>query len=205
MLRLRPHRVVGHMLRAWHYDPSSSEKQAERLSSAAGPCPGLEPEFYLLSRENGKLSPADTTDDLEKPCYDYKGLARQRNFLEKISESLGQVGLDVYQIDHEDANGQFEINFFHKDCVSSADNIVFFRMAAVEVCREAAWSAPLLPSRSPPAPATACTPPLHKRRRRCEPLYWKNDPRTWACRTSPKVPRRAGAHAPALTALGGPA
>ena len=138
----------GHMRgEPWHYDPRVVlKKQAERLKERGWTLyTGLEPEFYLLSRENGKLSPADTTDDLEKPCYDYKGLARQRSFLEKISESLGQVGLDVYQIDHEDANGQFEINFFHKDCVSSADNIVFFRMAAVEVAREAGMVCSFMP------------------------------------------------------------
>ena len=138
----------GHMRgEPWHYDPRVVlKKQAERLKERGWTLyTGLEPEFYLLSRENGKLSPADTTDDLEKPCYDYKGLARQRSFLEKISESLGQVGLDVYQIDHEDANGQFEINFFHKDCVTSADNIVFFRMAAVEVAREAEMICSFMP------------------------------------------------------------
>jgi len=138
----------GHMRgEPWHYDPRVVlKRQTERLKERGWTLyTGLEPEFYLLSRENGRLGPADTTDDLEKPCYDYKGLARQRSFLEKISESLGQVGLDVYQIDHEDANGQFEINFFHKDCVASADNIVFFRMAAVEVARESGMVCSLMP------------------------------------------------------------
>ncbi len=138
----------GHMRgEPWHYDPRVVlKRQTERLKERGWTLyTGLEPEFYLLSRENGRLGPADTTDDLEKPCYDYKGLARQRSFLEKISESLGQVGLDVYQIDHEDANGQFEINFFHKDCVASADNIVFFRMAAVEVARESGMVCSFMP------------------------------------------------------------
>ncbi len=138
----------GHMRgEPWHYDPRVVlKRQTEHLKERGWTLyTGLEPEFYLLSRENGRLGPADTTDDLEKPCYDYKGLARQRSFLEKISESLGQVGLDVYQIDHEDANGQFEINFFHKDCVASADNIVFFRMAAVEVARESGMVCSFMP------------------------------------------------------------
>jgi glutamine synthetase len=128
----------GHMRgEPWRYDPRVVlRKQTERLRERGWALyTGLEPEFFLLSRDNGTLGPADTTDDLEKPCYDYKGLARQRSFLETITETLGKVGLDVYQIDHEDANGQFEINFFHKECVSSSDNIVFFRMAAVEVAR----------------------------------------------------------------------
>jgi glutamine synthetase len=138
----------GHMRgEPWRYDPRVVLKQqAERLRERGWTLyTGLEPEFFLLSRGNGTLGPADTTDDLEKPCYDYKGLARQRSFLETITETLGKVGLDVYQIDHEDANGQFEINFFHKDCVTSADNIVFFRMAAVEVAREAEMICSFMP------------------------------------------------------------
>jgi glutamine synthetase len=138
----------GHMRgEPWHYDPRVLlKKQVKRLKERGWTLyTGLEPEFFLLSQQDGTLGPADTTDDLEKPCYDYKGLARQRSFLERIAEVLGKVGLNVYQIDHEDANGQFEINFFHKDCVSSADNIVFFRMAAVEVARESGMVCSFMP------------------------------------------------------------
>lgn len=98
---------------------------------------GLEPEFMLLCRRpDGSIAPADTSDTLEKPCYDYKGLSRSRVFLEKLVTSLQQVGFDVYQIDHEDANGQFEINFTYTDALTSADRLVFFRMAAGEIARE---------------------------------------------------------------------
>src|SRR5213076_1997367 len=73
---------------------------------------GLEPEFMLMScKPDGSVCPMDETDTLDKPCYDYKGLSRSRAFLEKLVQSLLSVDIDVYQIDHEDANGQFEINF----------------------------------------------------------------------------------------------
>src|SRR5687767_3588809 len=40
---------------------------------------GLEPEFMLVRRnDKGGFSPADGTDMLDKPCYDYKGLSRSR-------------------------------------------------------------------------------------------------------------------------------
>jgi len=98
---------------------------------------GLEPEFMLLRRnEDGSVRPADDSDRLDKPCYDYKGLSRSRGFIEKLVDSLMEVGFDVYQIDHEDANGQFEINFTHTDALTSADRYVFFRMAAGEIARE---------------------------------------------------------------------
>jgi len=98
---------------------------------------GLEPEFMLLSRNSdGSLHPADDSDILEKPCYDYKGLSRSRAFLEKLVDSLQTIGFDVYQIDHEDANGQFEINFSFSPAITSADRYVLFRMAASEIARE---------------------------------------------------------------------
>lgn len=98
---------------------------------------GLEPEFMLLSkRADGTLGPADDTDTLDKPCYDYKGLSRSRLFIERLVDSLQAVGIDVYQVDHEDANGQFEVNFTYSDAATTADRIVLIRMAAGEIARE---------------------------------------------------------------------
>jgi glutamine synthetase len=98
---------------------------------------GLEPEFMLLRKDpDGSVHPADESDHLDKPCYDYKGLSRSRGFIEKLVSSLISVGFDIYQIDHEDSNGQFEINFTYTDAMTSADRYVFFRMAAGEIARE---------------------------------------------------------------------
>ena len=91
---------------------------------------GIEPELMLLQRNaDGSVQPCDPTDNLEKPCYDYKGLARSAAFLEKLVDAVKQVGMDVYQIDHEDANGQFEINFTYSDALTTADRYIFFKMA----------------------------------------------------------------------------
>jgi len=107
---------------------------------------GIEPEFMVLSRRaDGSLGPADPTDDLEKPCYDYKGLARTAPFLEKLVDSMRAVGIDVYQIDHEDANGQFEVNFTYADALKTADNYVFFKMAASEIARSMGLVATFMP------------------------------------------------------------
>ena len=95
---------------------------------------GIEPEFMLLRRrQDGSLAPFDDSDTLDKPCYDYKGLARRSEFLGKLVGALQVAGLDVYQIDHEDANGQFEVNFAYRDCMTSADNYTLFKMAASEI------------------------------------------------------------------------
>ena len=92
---------------------------------------GIEPEFFLLRRtENGGLAPADPHDRLDKPSYDLKSLPRQREFLAQLAAGLNACGMDVFQIDHEDAHGQFELNFQHADALTSADNLMLFKMAA---------------------------------------------------------------------------
>ncbi len=98
---------------------------------------GIEPEFMLLKRRaDGSLAPADDTDVLDKPCYDYKGLARSAAFLDRLTTCARSVGMDVYQIDHEDANGQFEVNFTYADALTTADRFTFFKMAVSEIARE---------------------------------------------------------------------
>jgi len=97
---------------------------------------GIEPEFMLLGRDAvGKLGPFDATDTLDKPCYDYKGLSRASAFLGELTSSLRSAGVDVYQIDHEDANGQFEVNFTYSDAMTSADSFVMVKMAVSELAR----------------------------------------------------------------------
>jgi glutamine synthetase len=107
---------------------------------------GLEPEFSLLHRdENGVIEPMDDTDTLAKPCYDYKGITRQSEFLEELTDALIAAGLDVYQIDHEDSNGQFEINYTYADCLKSADDFIMFKMAASEIANSHGMICSLMP------------------------------------------------------------
>ena len=123
----------------WPYDTRYVMKQQLARAAERGWTinTGLEPEFMLLKRNaDGSISPADDSDTLEKPCYDYKGLSRSRAFLEKLVSALQQVGLDVYQIDHEDGNGQFEVNYTYTDALKSADHFVFVRMAAGEIAHD---------------------------------------------------------------------
>jgi glutamine synthetase len=107
---------------------------------------GIEPEFMLLGRRaDGSLGPADATDDLDKPCYDYKGLFRTREVLDEMVAGLRAVGIDVYQIDHEDGNGQFEINFTYADALKSADSFTFVKMAVSEIAHKHGMIATFMP------------------------------------------------------------
>ena len=107
---------------------------------------GIEPEFALLTREaDGSVRPFDKTDTLDKPCYDYKGMSRSAVFLERLVDSLTAVGIDVYQVDHEDANGQFEINYKYSDCLTAADRLIFFKMAASEIAHSLGFVCTFMP------------------------------------------------------------
>ena len=124
--------------------------QVERLSEKGWTLnTGIEPEFMLLKKDSsGQMVPIDDSDTLEKPCYDYKGLSRSREFLETFVDSLQQVGFDVYQIDHEDANGQFEINYTYTDAKTSADRITFVRMAGSEIAHDLGLTCSFMPKPS---------------------------------------------------------
>jgi glutamine synthetase len=96
---------------------------------------GLEPEFFLLQKGTGGYD-AEASDTLEKPSYDTKSLLRRRAFLDKLATSLDQCGLGVFQIDHEDATGQYEVNYTYAEALRAADNFMLFKMAAHHIAEE---------------------------------------------------------------------
>ncbi|WP_088281101.1 type III glutamate--ammonia ligase [Ideonella sp. A 288] len=91
---------------------------------------GIEPEFFLLKQLGGRWLPADDADRLDKPSYDLKALPRQAEFLQALQRSLEACGLDVLQLDHEDAQGQYEVNFGFDEALASADHLMLFKQAA---------------------------------------------------------------------------
>lgn len=91
---------------------------------------GIEPEFFLLKRGERGLVPADDHDRLDKPSYDLKSLPRRAAFLHELVESLNAGDMQVFQIDHEDAHGQYEVNFLHAEALASADHLMLFKLAA---------------------------------------------------------------------------
>lgn len=110
---------------------------------------GLEPEFYLLKQDaEGNVSTYDETDNLARPTYDYQGITRNAHIIEPLYRALTQVGLDVYQIDHEDANGQYELNFKYDEALQTSDNIQLFKMAAKEIAHQQGALCSFLPKLS---------------------------------------------------------
>ena len=96
---------------------------------------GIEPEFFLLERTANGYD-AEPGDRLPKPSYDAKSLLRQRHFIEALTTALNACGLGVFQIDHEDANGQFEINYHYAQALMAADRFMMFKIAAHHIAQE---------------------------------------------------------------------
>jgi glutamine synthetase len=98
---------------------------------------GLEPEFFLLRKDDsGNYVVATDSESLDKPCYDFRHLSSISPFLMELRETLEAADIDVYQIDHEDANGQFEMNFTYADGLKTADNLTYFKMAAQAIAKK---------------------------------------------------------------------
>jgi glutamine synthetase len=97
---------------------------------------GIEPEFFLLKHEGGQWFPADDADRLDKPSYDLKALPRRREFLRMLQTSLSACGLDVTELDHKGAHGKYLVNFGFADALTSADNVMLFRLAGHALAEE---------------------------------------------------------------------
>lgn len=106
---------------------------------------GIEPEFFLLTTDAQGRPVPDVLDNLDKPSYDLKALARVRDVLHSIETGLTQCGFDVFQIDHEDASGQYELNYHYSDALTAADRFTLFKMAASHLAEEAGLVFTLMP------------------------------------------------------------
>ena len=92
---------------------------------------GIEPEFFLLQREaDGRWRVVDGQDQLGKPSYDLKSIHRNRDFIDDMRRNLTELGFALQQIDHEDAIGQYEINYRFDEALAAADRYMLFKMTA---------------------------------------------------------------------------
>ena len=86
---------------------------------------GVECEYFLINADGSAI--ADARDTQSKPCYDQAALTRQFDVITEICDAMIKLGWNPYQNDHEDGNGQFEMNWDYDDCLVTADRHVFFK------------------------------------------------------------------------------
>ena len=104
---------------------------------------GVECEFFLL--DANATGPGDARDVQGKPCYDQQSLMRRYDLITRISEAMQTLGWGPYQSDHEDANGQFEMNWHYSDALVTADRHAFFKYLAKSLAEEAGLRATFMP------------------------------------------------------------
>jgi glutamine synthetase len=104
---------------------------------------GVEAEFFLLNPDGRTV--ADEGDRRAKPCYDQTALLRHYELIRAISDAMLELGWGPYQSDHEDANGQFEMNWTYDDALVTADRHVFFKFMVKEIAQQHGLRATFMP------------------------------------------------------------
>jgi glutamine synthetase len=104
---------------------------------------GVEPEFFLLSPDGEKVS--DPWDTAEKPCYDQQAIMRRYDVIAEVADYMMEFGWEPYQSDHEDATGQFEMNWKYDDVLQSADKLSFFKFMMKSVAEKHGLRATFMP------------------------------------------------------------
>ena len=104
---------------------------------------GVEAEYFLINEDGTDIS--DQRDTQSKPCYDQTALMRRYDVVAEICDSMEKLGWAPYQNDHEDANGQFEMNFHYSDTLVSADRHVFFKFMVKSIAEKHGLRATFMP------------------------------------------------------------
>jgi len=104
---------------------------------------GVEPEFFLLNPEGDQI--ADQWDCASKPCYDQHAIMRRYEVIAEVSNYMLDFGWEPYQSDHEDANGQFEMNWKFDDALTTADKLAFFKFMLRSVAEKHGLRATFMP------------------------------------------------------------
>ncbi len=104
---------------------------------------GVECEYFLISPDGNSI--ADPRDTQSKPCYDQSALMRRYDLIKEICDYMIEMGWSPYQNDHEDANGQFEMNWDYDDCLKTADRHTFFKYMVKTIAEKHGLRATFMP------------------------------------------------------------
>ncbi len=104
---------------------------------------GVECEYFLISPDGSNI--ADPRDIQSKPCYDQSALMRRYELIKEVCDSMIELGWNPYQNDHEDANGQFEMNWDYDDCLVTADRHTFFKFMVKNLAEKHGLRATFMP------------------------------------------------------------
>ncbi len=115
---------------------------------------GVECEYFLLGSDSHSIS--DPRDIQQKPCYDQTALMRRYAVISEICDAMIELGWNPYQNDHEDANGQFEMNWEYADSLITADRHAFFKYMVKSVAEKHGYRATFMPKPFPNLTGNGC-------------------------------------------------
>lgn len=104
---------------------------------------GVECEYFLITPDGSEIS--DAADTQEKPCYDISALMRRYDVIKEICDAMLSLGWGPYQNDHEDANGQFEMNWDYDHALKTADKQSFFKYMVKSIAENHGLRATFMP------------------------------------------------------------
>ena len=70
---------------------------------------------------------------------------RRYDVISEMCDSMIELGWGPYQNDHEDANGQFEMNWDFDESLKTADRVVFFKYMARQIAENHGLRATFMP------------------------------------------------------------
>jgi glutamine synthetase len=115
---------------------------------------GVECEFFLIDPAGDAI--ADRADTQAKPCYDISALMRRYDVIREICDAMQALGWGAYQNDHEDANGQFEMNWEYDDALVTADRHAFFKYMVKTIAEAHGLRATFMPKPFPGLTGNGC-------------------------------------------------
>ena len=104
---------------------------------------GVECEYHIVTPDGQAI--ADERDTQTKPCYDVQALMRRYDVISEICDAMQDLGWGPYQNDHEDANGQFEMNWDFDDALVTADRHAFFKYMVKSIAEKHGLRATFMP------------------------------------------------------------
>ena len=136
-----PRQVLKHVV-------AGAAKQGYELKS------GVECEYFLIAPDGKAIS--DGADIQSKPCYDQQALMRRYDVVSEICDCMIALGWQPYQNDHEDANGQFEMNWEYDTALKTADRHAFFKYMVKSIAEKHGLRATFMPKPFPHLTGSGC-------------------------------------------------
>jgi glutamine synthetase len=119
-------------------DPRGAVRGARDTLRALGldPIVGPELEFFLVRRDASAPHGIARRVDHLSMVYTVGPRADPQGVVRGMTESLAQLGLEVFAVNHEFMNSQYEINLRHADALTAADRAFLLKASVKDIAAQ---------------------------------------------------------------------